>query len=461
MTAARDDAAVLDESAAAGAGTLDEGDSPSGLADAPDEVLDELERTHDEEAFTEELLEETPRPAASAPMEASRTAEIADLELPPVVALRVSAFSLLALTLIALGAVMFLARGVFLPIAAAAVLNLLLSPLVRALKRGRIPEPIGAGIVLGAAGAALLGLAAAVLPAVQSQFAEAPEIIQKIQRQYAPELEAFYNLTAKVEKTEATADAAVDPAESAREVVERDPQAILEEEAAEEADAEEIPVDVTSSLTGELLGDDVFNAARNVLTLAFATVVLLYFLLASGDVFTRKCIELTPHFRDKRAVRVLIGDAQAAIGNYLLTVTVINAGLGVAVGSTMWLIGMPNAVLWGALAFLFNYIPYVGAVFGAAIVTLVSFGEFEGLRMFLAPALYLCWTTLEGNFITPSILGERLNLNAPVIFAWLLLLGWIWGVPGALLAVPILAAMKILCDHVDALGPVGKFLTGD
>ncbi|MFH5804966.1 AI-2E family transporter [Alienimonas sp. DA493] len=448
------DGAVVSE----GAGPADDADAPSGLTDAPDEVLDELERTHDEEAFTEELLEEPPHPDKCGPTEASRTAEIADLELPPVAALRVTAFSLLTLTLIALGAVMFLARGVFLPIAAAAVLNLLLSPLVRALKRAGLPEPVGAGIVLAAAGGALFGLAAAALPAVQSQLADAPEIFQKIQRQYAPELEAYYNLAAQAEKTEETADAAVDPAESVREAAEQNPDALLEAEA---EDAEEVPVDVTESLTGELLGDDVFNAARNLLTLIFATTVLLYFLLASGDVFTKKCIELTPHFRDKRAVRVLIGDAQAAIGNYLLTVTVINAGLGAAVGLTMWLIGMPNAVLWGAMAFLFNYIPYVGAVIGAAIVTLVSFGEFTGVQVFLAPALYLTWTTLEGNFITPSILGGRLNLNPPVIFAWLLLLGWIWGVPGALLAVPILAALKILCDHVDALGPVGKFLVGD
>ncbi|NNJ25424.1 AI-2E family transporter [Alienimonas chondri] len=440
-------------------GATAEQPAPIGIADASDEVLDALEQTHDEAAFTEELLEEPPDPDACEPADSSRTAEITDLKLPPALALRVSAFSLLALTLIAFGATMFLARGVFLPIAAAAVLNLLLSPLVRGLKRWKIPEPIGALIVLAAAGAALVGLGAAVLPAVQSQLSEAPEIIQKAQREYAPELEAYRSFTASANKTEETADAAVDPAQNARILAEKDPEAILEAE--EAAESEEIPVDVTSSLTGTLLGDDVFNAARNLFTLVFATAVLLYFLLAAGDVFTRKCIELTPHFRDKRAVRVLIGDAQAAIGNYLLTVTVINVGLGVVVGLTMALIGMPNPVLWGAFAFLFNFIPYVGAVFGAAIVTLVSFGEFEGLQVFLPPFLYLCCTTLEGNFITPKILGGRLNLNAPVIFAWLLLLGWIWGVPGALLAVPMLAALKILCDHVDALGPLGKFLVGD
>ena len=91
----------------------------------------------------------------------------------------------------------------------------------------------------------------------------------------------------------------------------------------------------------------------------------------------------------------------------------------------------------------------------------MAFGSFEGARVILPPILYLCCTTLEGNFVTPKILGDRLNLNAPVIFAWLLLWGWLWGVPGALLAVPMLAAVAILCQHVDLLGPVGKFLVGE
>ena len=437
-------------------------DEPSGLADAPDEVLDALEATHDEEAFTEELLEERPNPEVREPAHATEDAEIADLKLPPPTALRVTAFSLLTLTFIALGGVLFLARGVFLPIAAAAVLNLLLSPLVRLLAKWRVPNAVGAMVVLAGAGAVLVGLTMAVMPAVQAQLANAPELIQEVQQRFAPEIAAYNRLTAKAETAAEAADETVGPDAAPGPDAAGEPGAGVDPGAEAELEIEEAEeVDITAPLTGELLGDDVFNAARSLLSLVFATAVLLYFLLASGDAFTRKCIELTPHFRDKRAVRILIGDAQAAIGQYLLTVTVINAGLGVVVGTVMWLAGMPNPILWGVLACLFNYIPYVGAVFGAAIVGLVAFGEFEGLRALLPPVLYLCCTTLEGNFITPSVLGERLNLNAPVIFAWLLLLGWIWGIPGALLAVPMLAAIKILCDHVEALGPVGKFLVGD
>ena len=436
------------------------------LAAAPDAVLDAVEAAHDagdpaaealEEELTEELLEDPPDPDACEPADAVETAVITELRLPPETAWRVTAWCLVLLTAIAVAGVMFLARGVFLPIAAAGVLNLLLSPLVRGLKRAGVPFAAGALIVLAGVGLLLAGLAAAVAPAVQSQLADAPDMIATAEAKLAPLIDRYNSLTAEVKQAEEAADAIDDPTADAAAVADAAPGQF-----AGEAGREEPPeVDITAQLTGRLFGDDVFNAAGSLFTLLFATGVLLYFLLAAGNQFTRKCMELAPHLSEKRAVSVVIGDAQRAISAYLLTITVINAGLGVAVACAMWLCGMPNPVLWGVLACLFNYIPYVGAVFGAAVVALVAFATFDGARIALPPLLYLCCTTLEGNFITPSILGDRLNLNAPVIFGWLLLLGWLWGVPGALLAVPLLAAAAILCQHVDRLGPVGKFLVGD
>lgn len=295
-----------------------------------------------------------------------------------------------------------------------------------------------------------MGLGAAVLPSLQSQLSDAPEIIQQVQARLAPELDAYNNLAAAAEQTEAAADAVdesgQDPTEAAENV---DPDA---------PGPSEIQANVTGSLTGELLGDDLFNAARSLASLTFATLVLLYFLLASGDAFTDKCIDVTPHLRDKREVAATIIEGQRAISAYLLTITCINAGLGVVIGLTMWLLGMPNPVLWGVLAWLFNYVPYVGAIAGATAAGLVAFGAFDDARVLLVPTLYFVWTTIEGNVVTPQVLGKRLNLNAPVIIVWLLLLGWLWGIPGVLLAVPLLAAFKILCDHVEVLAPFGKFL---
>ena len=427
------------------------------LVEAPDAVLDAIESAHEagdpaaealEQEITEELLDDPPDPEACEPADSVRTAVISDLRLPPETAWRVTAWSLVTLTAIAVAAVMFLARGVFLPIAAAGVLNLLLSPLVRGLERWKVPTAVGALVVLGGACLVLAGLAAAVTPAVRSQLGGAPEMLARAETKLAPLIERYESLTEEAKQAERAADGLADPDESPAEAATAPPKDPPE-------------VDITAQLTGRLFGDDVFNAAGSLFTLMFATGVLLYFLLAAGNQFTRKCMELAPHLSEKRAVSVVIHDAQRAISLYLLTVTLINAGLGVVIGTAMWLCGMPNPVLWGVLACLFNFIPYVGAVFGAAAVTLVAFGTFDDAwRVALVPLVYLCCTTLEGNFITPSILGDRLNLNAPVIFAWLLLLGWLWGVPGALLAVPLLAAAAILCQHVDRLGPVGKFLVG-
>ena len=453
--------ATADSQPAAGAGVPAGSDltDADDLAAAPDEVLDAIEAAHDdgdgaaealEAELTKELLEDPPSPEACEPADAVEKAVITDLRLPPETAWRVTAWSLVALAAVAVAASLFLARGVFLPIAAAGVLNLLLSPLVRGLGRLGVPPAAGALVVLAGVGLLLAGLAAAVAPAVRSQLADAPAMIERAEEKLSPLLERYQALTAEAEQVERAADA-----------IKPDAGGGGGAGAAGGGPPEEVEVDITSQLTGRLFGDDVFNAAGSLFGLAFATGVLLYFLLAAGNQFTRKCMELAPHLSEKRAVSVVIGDAQRAISLYLLTVTSINAALGVVVGTVMWLAGMPNPVLWGVLACLFNFIPYVGAVFGAAVVALVAFGTFDDLfRVALPPVLYLCCTTLEGNFLTPAILGDRLNLNAPVIFAWLLFLGWLWGVPGALLAVPLLAAAAILCQHVDRLGPVGKFLVG-
>ena len=446
--------AEAEAEAEAGPGA-DADDEGSGIADASGEMLDRLEATHDAEAFTDELLAHPPDPEDCESADQVEDATVDDLRLPPDTALRVIAWTGVLLATIAVGAVLFLARGVFLPIAAAGILNLLLSPLVNGLRKWRIPAPFGALIVLGGAGLLFAGLGAAILPSLRSQLADAPEIIQEVQTRLAPELDAYYDLTAQAERTEQAAEAVDDPGQTPAEAAaEVDPNDLPEEPV-------EVEADVTDSLTGDLIGDDLFNAARSLASLTFATLVLLYFLLASGDAFTRACTDLTKSFREKREVVATIVDAQRAISAYLLTITCINAGLGVVIGVTMGLLGVPNPVLWGVLACLFNFVPYVGALVGAAAVGLVAFGAFGGFedaRVLLAPALYFTWTTIEGNVVTPQVLGDRLDLNAPVIIGWLLLLGWLWGVPGILLAVPMLAAFKILCDHVTVLGPFGKFL---
>lgn len=127
----------------------------------------------------------------------------------------------------------------------------------------------------------------------------------------------------------------------------------------------------------------------------------------------------------------------------------------------MWLAGMPSPVVWGVMATILNFVPYFGAIVGGIIVGMVALITFPTVEYAVSiPLIYLALTSLEGQFVTPSILGRRLTLNPLVIFVTVVLWGWLWGVPGALLAVPILVTFKVICDNVDSLRPIGEFLSG-
>jgi predicted PurR-regulated permease PerM len=197
----------------------------------------------------------------------------------------------------------------------------------------------------------------------------------------------------------------------------------------------------------------------NLLATVGAVTILLYFLLASGDLFLLKLVRVLPRFEDKKIAVTIVHEVRHDVSHYLLTITLINIGLGVATGIAMFWLGMPNPLLWGVMAASFNFIPYLGAMASAIILTLVALLTFDELgRILLVPGVFLVLTSLEGGFVTPAIVGRRLTLNPVAIFVWLTFWGWLWGVPGMLLAVPMLAILKIVCDHVQPLNSVGEFL---
>jgi predicted PurR-regulated permease PerM len=137
----------------------------------------------------------------------------------------------------------------------------------------------------------------------------------------------------------------------------------------------------------------------------------------------------------------------------------INICLGLVMTGAMYLLGMPNPVLWGVMAGMANFIPYIGAVTGVAVVGLIAVLSFESVgRALLVPMVYFTVTSMEGQIITPMVLGRSFALNPVVIYIWLIFWGWMWGIIGALLAVPILTIFKILCDHLKSLSHVGDFL---
>lgn len=199
--------------------------------------------------------------------------------------------------------------------------------------------------------------------------------------------------------------------------------------------------------------------AFSIAATTLVTLVLALFLLASGDMFYVKLIEAFPRFGDKkRALRIVYG-IERSVSRYLIVVTGINLVLGVVIGLGMWAIGMPQPMVWALLAFFGNYLPYIGPLFGAGLTAAVAIVSFDHLgQAALAPIVFLTATTIEGQFVTPVILGRQLELNTVSVFVMVVFWGWLWGITGALMAVPFLVCLKVICDNVESMKTLGNFL---
>ena len=167
------------------------------------------------------------------------------------------------------------------------------------------------------------------------------------------------------------------------------------------------------------------------------TLILLYFLLSSGDLFLHKLVKVLHRRSDKRRAVEIVRQIEEQLFRYLFTVTCINVGLGTSSAWRCIWLGMPNPIFWGTMAALLTFIPYLGHIFGIIVVMLVAAMTFDELgQMFLVGGVYWGLALLEGWFATPMILGQRLEINPVVLLIGLMLWGWIWGIGGALLAVP-------------------------
>jgi predicted PurR-regulated permease PerM len=206
----------------------------------------------------------------------------------------------------------------------------------------------------------------------------------------------------------------------------------------------------------------VSRAAGNLLsagTTIAITLLLTTFLLASGTLFYEKIIQTVSTLTEKKRALRIVFDIEREISRYLLTVAIINAGLGVAIGLGLWAIGMPMPFVWGAAAAVLNFLPYIGAAMTLVGVAAVSIVSFETLTMAAIPPLFvLMCNIIEGQIVTPVTVGRRLELNAVSVFIAVAFWSWLWGFIGALIAVPILVIIKVFCDHFDGLRSIGNFL---
>ena len=360
-------------------------------------------------------------PAAPTP-DLERTAEAVESQ-------RGRSVQVTILTTLAVLYTLYFAREFLVPIVFAVLLNFLLSPLVRRMIRWRIKPPISAAVLVLLLIFALAEGAYQLAGPAQRWAMSAPESFARAEERLRSIIRPVQQVTQNVER-------AADAVGAQR----------------------ERPANVVVQ-AGPSVSSRLFGTTQRIAAGMLEVFILLYFLLAGGDLFLQKLIKVLPHFSDKVKAVEIARATEAAVSAYLSTALVINIVEGAVVAGVLWLLGMPNVLLWGALVVLFEFVPYLGALAATIVLTVAGLTTFDELpRALLIPGSFLAINLLQANVVTPMLLGHRLTLNPVAIFVGLAFFFWIWGVPGAFLAVPLLASLKIFCDHIESLAAFGEFL---
>ncbi len=323
-----------------------------------------------------------------------------------------------------------LARPFLLPLTLALLLYFLLAPATRGLVRVGLSAPLAALASVSTLLAVLFVSAYVVAWPASDWLARAPEAVQRVEHH----LEA---LTRPLEKLSRTAERV--------------------EDLATPRDGATKPSFV--QLRDRNLSAVLFGGMQAVAGDALVVVTLVIFLLASGDLFTQKLVRALRRQDDRARAKDIASEIEKQVSEYLYTTTVVNVLFGIAIAVVLALMGMPSALLWGALAFVTSFVPYVGGVVCMAVLGLAAVLTWEDWRRVVAvPAVFLVLETIKGYGVLPVVTGRRLMLNTPVLFIGLLFWWWVWGIAGALLAVPLMSILRIFCERIDGLHPVAEFL---
>ncbi len=323
----------------------------------------------------------------------------------------------------------YVAQSLILPVILAFLLALVFSPVVRTLSRYRIPQSLTAlAIVLTLTTSVIAGIYGLSEP-VSKWIDDAPRIERQLRLRLADlggPLEKLRDVQKQVEKATNQND---------------------------EADTQKVVVQEPTMISQAAQG------APEIVAGIALMLVLLLFILSSGDMVYEKMVRALPTFGDRRKGLRIAHDIEREVSRYLLTISAINIGLGIIIGSLLAIVGMPNPVLWGIVAAILNFVPLLGAVVGIGIVGMVALVSMPTTTAALLPsAIYLACTTLEGQFLTPALVGNRLRINSVAIILAIAFWGWIWGFIGVLVAVPLLIVTSVFAKHVAGLGGLREML---
>lgn len=319
--------------------------------------------------------------------------------------------------------------GLLLPVAIALLFTLLLDQPVRALKRAGIPTGYGAALVVfGTLAVLSTGIGLLAGPA-GDWIAQAPRTLTQVQTKIRRIIRPIEQTAQRVERATEAASGGTEPTVQIRQ----------------------------PGLLQRLSGGTV-TFLGTVITVTF----LAYFLLATLPAFRKKIAELIGSRAGARNMEQVLSEIEAQMSRYMLLNTLTSLGVGLATWGFLQLVGLPNSLLWGVLAFFMNFIPYAGALVTTVVVgaaALVAFDSTGTVLLVLGGVIAI--NIVEGNFVTPHLMGRHLPLNAVTIFLSLLYWGWVWGPVGTLVAVPITVMLQVIFSNIDALKPLALLLDRD
>jgi predicted PurR-regulated permease PerM len=334
------------------------------------------------------------------------------------------------LFVLALLAAAFVASDIVLPLVFAIVLKLLLQPALRALEGLHVPRILGALLLILALIGMIAGLGTAISGPARTWAAKLPEGIPRLEERLSLMRVPINTLQLFLQQVEDIGGTGSSPNEA---ISERGATFLMK----------------------------LFTGTQNFASGFFTTVLFLFFLLVSGDIFLHRLVEILPRFSSKRQVVEISQQIESDVSAYLATITVMNAAVGVATALAMWLTGVGDPILWGTVAFLLNYVPILGPALGVLIFLLAGLLTHDTLWQALLPAgLYFGFHLIEGETVTPMLLARRFTLNPVLVIISLVFWFWMWGIPGGILSMPMLAITKIICDRLQPLAAFGHFLEG-
>ncbi|MGJ7542791.1 AI-2E family transporter [Variovorax sp. LT1R16] len=333
------------------------------------------------------------------------------------------------------------AAAVFIPLMLSLLATYALAPLVNRLVRWHVPRALAAAAILLAIGGAF-GWTGYSLSGSAAQLVDSlPLAAQKLRVAMVRGPRDNASALDTVQKAAAQLEQAAQAAPAARRGVQR-------------VIVERPPFNVRDYLWSGTVG--LMTAAGQLTLVAFLT----FFALCSGDTFRRKLVKIAGDSLSKKRITVhVLDDITGHIQRYLLVQIASSALVGVATGLAFWAIGLENAAVWGILAALTNLIPYVGSVIVMGASALVAFLQFNGVEMaLLVGGISLLIHTLVGNLLVPWLTSRTSRMNPVAVFIGVIFWGWLWGIWGLLLGIPIMMVVKSICDRVEDLQPIGELL---